>query len=164
MERSLKTINDTFSAWVTDHKILKSYKSGPSTDIKADNIVYPLLWCAFGPTAFSSNSAGGGEVQLSMIIYTLDRVNRSKDNWIDIFSDTLRLMEDFFNYFNDVYWDQNPYSVKNEQYKFQLLNTGNATPVFATYDDLVAGWQMPITVQVGNTRNEYQIPVNDGAI
>jgi hypothetical protein len=164
MQRSIRYINDTFKAWTADHKMLKTYVASPITEFKAESLVYPLLWTQWGEATFASANDGGATITIGANVYVLDRLQRSKGNWIDVLSDTLRIIEDFYNYFNDGFFDTNPYTSTNEQFRFLIANDAVAVPVYASYDDLVGGWQIPVSIIVGNDRNEYQIPITDGGV
>ena len=153
-------MNDAFEGFATAHFQLKQYISDPIEDFKANDLLYPLLWSHWGQVPFVSNQAGGGELRIQATIYVFDRLNRGATNWVDVMSDTLLIMEDFFNYFNDQEYETNPWDPKGKDFGFYFANVGTAVPVGSTFEDLVGGYSMPITVQTGNARNERQIPLD----
>jgi hypothetical protein len=89
-----------------------------------------------------------GQVVINLPVYMLDRIERDYSDLASIMSSNLLKIDDFYTYYTD-----------NELvHKFYFSNTGNAAPVAFQFDDIVAGYTMPISVQIGNSRNEAMIP------
>lgn len=149
MKTSLTKILDKFEDFAGDHDLISTFRTEPITENTAKNWKYPLM---FIDTAALNVSFQRGQVVITVNTYILDRTEKDYDNLSTVLSSTLLTMVDFFTYF----WNDD----ENCSNGFYFSDTGSATPVVFAYDDDVAGYMMPISVQVGEAFNRNKIPLS----
>ena len=88
-----------------------------------------------------------GELKITAQVYFMDRMKNDFTNQMDVLSRMLTLCSDFYTEFND-----------NElKHGFYFSNAATATPA-TFFEDLTTGYVLPIIIQVGEERNEDNIP------
>ena len=147
MEKTINQIVAEFESFADRHKIIKSFIFQPIEELKADNLIYPMLYIALGSIAFTDN---GAYVSITLNVNMLDRIKRDKSNSTNVWSDTLLLINDLYVQYGEDYECDNG---------FYIVNPLVATPIYADYDDLVNGYTAPFVIKVGNMRNHDQIPL-----
>lgn len=146
MVKSLKYINSVFEKYAEDSPEIQMYKTSKKEDLeKSDNLSYPLMLSSYeGDTEFKR-----GEVIISVSMLFLDRLLSDESNIVEVLSDTMLMAYDF----------QAKLYANENLYKFLLQQDSIfVTPVVASYDDNVAGYEMNIKVKLRAFRNEFQIP------
>ena len=147
MKKSLEQILKQCETFATAHKQIETFHSKPITENTALDYIYPMMWMDVQglQTAFQR-----GQLAMPIPVYHLDRVERDFSNLVTVLSTRLLVADDFYTYFTD-----------NEcEFGFYFSDNGGATPVVYDFDDILAGQQMNIVIQVANSRNESQIPMD----
>lgn len=144
MKKTLSQVVKDFETFATNHKIIKSFNTKPVTDLVAKNLSYPTMWVQSGDVEITT-----GEMAINLNILFLDRLKRDYSNTVQVMSDTLQLVEDFYTIYND----------NQEKYGYFVDDSATASAVVIEYDDILSGFEVPLKVVVGLGRNENQVPL-----
>lgn len=144
MNKSIKDVLNEFESYVKRSLMMESFETNLNTEIKAANRKYPLLFIEVGAASVTP-----GQVAVSMDCYFLDRLANANTNLTDVISEQLLNATDFYSIYND----------NETQYGFYLSDDMNAEPIQVEYEDRLAGYKLPITVQIYNSRNEKDVPL-----
>jgi len=142
MKTTLKQISDRFETYVSEHTQLSGFVDDIVESFVSSNYTYPLMWFDTGRLRPNFET---GELRIEVDCYFLDIIN---NNLSKIISDQLLNASDFYTIFSD----------NEEDFGFYISNTSNCMPVFFEFDDDLGGMKMTITIQVGESRNENQVP------
>lgn len=139
----IKGLNKAFEEFVSNHSQINQYKTGIEADIKADNLLYPMMWVEYGNPSIRT-----GVIVLNIRVFFLDKLLEDVSNLTDILSDTLHLANDFFAIYYENEYD----------FDFTLTGNGEGVPVTMNYDDGLAGYYFNFQVTFRNYRDETEVP------
>ena len=146
MEKSLERILTEFKSFATKHKQISSYSDEIITEYIAKNWIYPIMWVDYSGMGVSP---APGNVSLSIPVYFLDRVKKDQSNLATVMSSNLIKALQFITQYND-----------NEcTYGFYFTDTPSIAPEILQFDDIVSGWRLTVSLNVGYSRNELLTPL-----
>jgi hypothetical protein len=145
--KSYNQIIDFINDFADSHIQIKRFDEGFRADLndfaKEDNN-FPLLY------AEPINQVITNQIQRYRIrLYCLDLLAIDKSNRRDILSDTLQIMNDFYNH------------VKNElSYDYNISNSPTCIPVQNITIEGIGGWQTEFEIEVVANQQGCDIPKN----
>lgn len=142
MRITLKNAVNKLEDFATNHIGIEDFQYNAITKNFAQDFTYPLMFVELGDAPI-----GLGSVKLNMNIYFLDRLQSDGSNLLQVLSDMLKLCTDFFTKYQDNY----------DAYSFIVTTDMTATPIMFEFADNVAGYKMPVTIQVYFDANENNI-------
>ena len=135
----MTTINEimtSFQEIATDHYQINSSFLGQTWNYEAETNIYPCMIVITQPSYIQK-----GQVLYNFSIYMADIMNKDRTNLFEIQSDMFSICNDIVSELKD----------KEDVYNFWLDETNvMLTPFEESFDDIAAGWQMDITIQVLN--------------
>lgn len=146
MVKSLKYINSIFEKYAEESPEIQMYKTSKKEDLEnSDNLSYPLMLSSYDKDVEFRN----GEVVIPVSFLFLDRMLPDQSNLIEVLSDTMLMAYDFYS---EIYANEHKYNFLVRQ------EAVLCTPVVASYDDCVSGYDITFDIKLRAFRNEFQIP------
>jgi hypothetical protein len=147
MKKSIYQILKSFSDFASKHQQIASFETKPITENTAKGLKYPVM---FIDIQGMTSSFQLGQISINCPVYFMDRIERDYSNLVNVISSELLKVDDLLTYFND-----------NEcEFGFTVSYNGGVTPVVYSFEDLVSGQNVNLTINVGMSRNESQIPLD----
>lgn len=157
-----KNIVDDFNSIATNHYLINSFHNGFLDEVDIDKMntnSFPLLYVE--PTA---NTIDSGVLTYSFNIYILDILKEDLSNREEVWSNTLQIIQDIvaevkqnlslqtsggdsgkkFSYFSDEVVLELPITTE---------------PITARFANILTGWTSNISLQVNNTNNLCDAPI-----
>lgn len=134
-----------FEEFFGRHLMVTEFVAGKMYDFSARENKYSAVVVAPTMSSISSTSES-----LGFDLYFIDRVVEDGSNLNDVFSSELLIVQDFVSYFSN----------RNGTWN---LNAENITidPIYKQFDDIVAGWQLSVSVSLPFYKNICDIPLRD---
>lgn len=148
MKTSLNQVINALQAIADSHNQLKgSFVFCDIADLEAKNeLKYPLLWADVTPSSFGTKT-----IDLNLQLTCVDMVSKDLVNEKDVLSDTLQILSDVITILR-----QEP-----EYFElFTISESATATPIKDHYQDEVAGWVCPISLQIANPYDSCAVPIS----
>ena len=135
------------------HYEIKSFHNGFLDEVDVAKLGagnYPILYSEPGPATIDK-----GVMTYSFTIYVLDMIREDMSDRQYTFSENLRIIQDVINEFK-----HSLYSTSWVDGQVVLETPITAEPFTARFDNILTGWSATISVQVNNTNNLCEVPVD----
>lgn len=137
-------IQTWFNDFADNHTQLKDYGYGDFSDISMERATtYPLMWVSPQPC-----SIDGNQISYVYTIAIADRVDKERNNAIEVESDTFQICLDILAGAND----------QATITGWELAETSTLTPFFETWKDEVEGHMVTVTLKVDFDYDKCAIP------
>lgn len=137
----LSEIRDFFER----HQLVNSFIDGQPYDFAAKDNIYSAV--VLVPTI---STVQGTMLSLAFDLYFVDRIVEDGSNTKDVYNDELQIALDFISYFSE----------RNTKWNLEAENI-SLQPFEQKFDDILAGWQLSVSVLVPFHKNICDIPLND---
>lgn len=129
----------------TRHQLVNTFVDGQPYDFQAKENVYSAVILI--P---SISTIQNSQLQLSLELFFVDRITEDGGNIRNVYNDELQIAQDFVSYFTNRpnRWNLSPENI-------------NLEPFEQKFDDILAGWQLSVSVTLPFYRNICEIPFGD---
>lgn len=134
-----------FEDFFNRHLMVTEFVAGKMYDFSARENKYSAVVVAPTMSSISSTSES-----LGFDLYFIDRVVEDGSNLNDVFSSELLIVQDFVAYFSN----------RNGTWNLDGENI-SIDPIYKQFDDIVAGWQLSVSVSLPFYKNICEIPMRD---
>lgn len=134
---TLNQIMKVFKEIGEDHYQINTTFLGDTFDFQAQTNIYPALIVITQPSNIQI-----GRILYKFSLYVADILNKDRSNVYEIESDMFQICNDIINELKD----------KEDVYNFWLdASDVLLTPFEESLDDVIAGWEMQVTIECINT-------------
>lgn len=144
--QSVKDIDNTFRNIVDEHQTIQAYYTNTTKEVDIDKMTidkYPLLYAGC-----SGAQINGGYVEFRYEVMIGDLVvEEQSDDLVDVYSETLLLMQDVIAKFELALSAEAGGTVSHE-WSFEL--PVDCSPFTSRFDNLLTGWSGNFTIRIPN--------------
>jgi hypothetical protein len=140
-----REIVNAFKDFSNKHRMVAEFRHDPTFEDQSYKNKYLAIWVVPDTT-----SGDAGSVNISFRIFFVDILQASRDNSIDVFTDTLEVAKDFISFFTD-----------NEDYEWTLNTDFTLTPLDEFIDDRLGGWELDCTIITRFGHGICDLPMNE---
>ena len=145
MIRDLRQIHDALQQWASLNTAIKSFNCTIEQPVIEDRN-YPMMALVIEDPELMIGSA-----KLDFTIYFLDRLNAEKDNYVDVMSNMLILVENFMTSFFEMNWVDNKFTLEDKPYRVNKSQIPNV--------DGAIGWRCTFTIITPTPLYKVNVPV-----
>lgn len=152
---SLLRVGEEIKSIVDRHFFKPDFGYGPTSDINAGNqLTMPFVWLEPYQSRIINSIQGITVEKLTLNIYAMDRINKGDDNFAQIHSDMLYLLQTIMaeirqsQTFIDLF-----IRIETEDQVF--------TPVTRDTDEYCNGWMVKLVLRMPMTYNPCNIPISN---
>lgn len=149
-----KKVTDVLADIAARHYLINTFFVGEINDLNAEDLIFPVFQMYPSTTRFPQN--GDGEyktIEMTLKCRILDKQKQNGDDEIEIHNDTFATAQDVINEIN-----QHPFYSRSN---VTLLGDVNLNPLNEYMDDLTAGWEFDINLQLINNNSFCGLPMAD---
>lgn len=148
MEITLTQILSELREFTNNHKELQSFQFGPIANISTKDVKYPLMHIE--PSTAYNN---GHQLVLGFNMYILDLEKQDYSNLETIMNSTLLIGNDVIS----EYWMNGTFDDKWDI----IEDTVTITPVQFAFDDVLAGYNFNIEIEIENRLTNCNLPIDE---
>jgi hypothetical protein len=160
---TFSNIIKTFNNVADNHYIINSFHSGflDEVDInKMDLQDFPILYCEPGSATIEQ-----GVLTYSVTVFVLDILKEDLSNRNDVWTNTLEITQDIIADFKQNLSIQTSGSDSGKKTSYAdnevvIEMPINSDPFTARFANILSGWSSTISLQVNNTNNLCNAPIN----
>ena len=160
---TFSNIIKTFNNVADNHYVINSFHSGflDEVDInKMDLQDFPILYCEPGSATIEQ-----GVLTYSVTVFVLDVLKEDLSNRNDVWTNTLEITQDIIADFKQNLSIQTSGSDSGKKISYAdnevvIEMPINSDPFTARFANILSGWSSTISLQVNNTNNLCNAPIN----